>query len=111
MSEAKYERLNDYVMGVLYSPLLLIIAWNEARQARYVERNRRRGEQDDDTMEEWEQLTHQIDFEHEGWAKKCQESAPDLETDATVQEVRALKGQIEEMKKMMGGGADGEQQG
>jgi hypothetical protein len=51
----RYERLNHYVMGFVYSPLLLVTAWAETRQAHAIKRNRQRGEEDDDTTEEWEQ--------------------------------------------------------
>ena len=56
MSDKQYARLNDYVMGVLYSPLLLITAYLETRTARTVRFNRKRNEADDDTIEEWEQM-------------------------------------------------------
>ena len=53
MSDKQYARLNDYVMGVLYSPLLLVTAYLETRTARTVRFNRKRNEADDDTIEEW----------------------------------------------------------
>ena len=52
----RYQRINDYVMGVIYSPLLLVTAAFETRQAHVVKTNRRRGEADDDTHEEWDVL-------------------------------------------------------
>ena len=47
MKKEKYERLNNAVMGVIYSPLLLITAYMEIKEAHLVKRNRRRGEADE----------------------------------------------------------------
>jgi len=107
MSKKSYERLNNWVMGIVYSPLLLITAYMETRQAHTVANNRKRGEQDDDTIEEWEQMEPEMDFESDGWAKKVAATKPNVETDAAVLEVRALKEQVEELKKLVEGLKDG----
>ncbi len=101
MSTPKYERLNNLVMGVLYSPLLLITAYVETKQAHRVKRNRRRGESDEDETEEWEQLAGECDFEADGWAKKVEGTKPNVETDLVVVEVRELKEQIDALRKMI----------
>lgn len=98
MNSARYERLNNYVMGIIYSPLLLITAAIEARDARVVRSNRRRGEEDDDTVEEWEQMEDHIDFERDGWAKKVEISKPNVEVEAAVLEVRRLKDMVSELQ-------------
>lgn len=103
MEKRRYQRLNDYVMGIIYSPLLLITAAVEAREARSVRDNRRRGEEDDDTIEEWEELQGELDFESEGWDKKVQSSKPIVDVDADVVEIRELKQQIKELKEMVRG--------
>ncbi len=103
MEKRRYQRLNDYVMGIIYSPLLLITAALEAREARSVRDNRRRGEEDDDTIEEWEELQGELDFESEGWDKKVQSSKPIVDVDADVVEIRELKQQIKELKEMVRG--------
>ena len=107
MSTTRYERLNNYVMGVIYSPLLLMTAWLETRQAHLVKRNRRIGESDDDVVHEWEQMSGDLDMEGEGWTKKVENSRPNVETDVAVLEIRALKEQVEELKKIVEGKADG----
>ena len=98
-------------MGILYSPLLLITSYLETREAYHVRHNRRVGEQDDDTVEEWEQMGGDVDFERDGWAKKVEGSRPNVETDAAVLEVRDLRermeglvGLVEEMKREKEGG-------
>jgi hypothetical protein len=96
-----YERVNNYVMGFIYSPLLVVTAFYETREARTVKANRRRGEDDDDTVEEWEQLAGQVDFEGEGWTKKVAQTKPDVETDTDVIEIRQLKEQMQELTKMI----------
>ena len=61
MDADRYERLNNYVMGFIYAPLLLITAVLETRDAHHVKSNRNRNEEDDDTVEEWEQMNDEID--------------------------------------------------
>jgi hypothetical protein len=94
-----YARLNDYVMGVVYAPLLLVAAWFESRSARLVRSNRSRGEEDDDTVEEWEHMS--IDMEGEGWAKKVDSAKPNVEDDVATLEVRALRGEVQELKELI----------
>ena len=107
LSTEKYGRLNNYVMGFLYSPLLVVTAWFESREARKVRRNRRQGEEDDDETEEWEQLgidgEEVVDFEGEGWAKRVEISKPNVQTDAAVLEARECKEQISELKQEIEG--------
>lgn len=112
MSSTRYERLNNYVMGIVYSPLLLVTAWLETKQAYKVRRNRRNGESDEDETQEWEQMSGELDFEADGWQKKVQSTRPNVETDVAVLEVRALREQVEELKKLVeekesGGGTNG----
>jgi hypothetical protein len=96
-----YAKLNDYVMGVVYSPLLLVAAWFEVRSARHVRSNRRRGEEDDDNVEEWEQMAGEVDFERDGWKKMVERVKPNVEEDSATMEVRKLKGEIGELKEML----------
>jgi hypothetical protein len=100
---AKYEQLNTSVMGILYSPLLLVTAFIETKQAEVVKLNRRRGEQDEDTTEEWEQMAQGLDFEREGWSKKVELTKPNVETDAAVLEIRELKKQVNDLKSLIEG--------
>lgn len=98
-----YERLNNYVMGFIYSPLLFITAYIETKQAQVIQINRRAGEQDENTIEEWEQMPGDIDFEGEGWAKKVDMTKPNVKTDATMLEIQELKAQVLQLTKMMEG--------
>ena len=110
MPTARYERLNNIVMGIVYSPLLLLTAYIETKQAYRVKHNRRHGEQDEDTVEEWEQMPGDLDMEAEGWTKKVEQTRPNVETDAAVLEIRELKGQMSELRKLvegMRGGVNG----
>jgi len=101
LSEARYNRLNDYVMGTIYSPLLLVTAWLETKQARRVKFNRKRGEDDDDVQHEWEQVMGECDFEADGWDKKVQATKPNVETEAAVLEIHKLKEQVGELKELL----------
>lgn len=96
-----YARLNDYVMAFLYSPLLAVAAFFEMRSAREISTNRKRGDLDDDTIEEWEQMNDQIDFESEGWVKKVQSAKSNVEDDQATLEVRQLRSELNEMKEML----------
>lgn len=108
LSSPRYERLNNYVMGVAYSPLLLITAWLETKQAHRVKKNRSNGESDEDEVQEWEQMSGELDFEGEGWTKKVEASKPNVETDVAVLEVRALREQVVELKRIVEGKGKGE---
>ena len=101
MPKAKYERLNDYVMGFIYSPLLIITAFMETRQAHRVKYNRRRGEEDDDMVHEWEQVLHECDFEADGWDKKVQATKPNVEFDTAVLEIKKLQHEVGELKDLL----------
>ena len=96
-----YERLNNYVMGFLYSPLLLVTAYIETKQAHVVKHNRRHGESDEDTTEEWEQIGTTMDFEEDGWAKKVESTRPNVETDAAVLEIRQVMEKVESLTRLV----------
>jgi len=101
MSRKAYAKLNDFVMALVYSPLLLVAAWFENRSAKRVMSNRRRGEQDDDTVEEWEQMAGEVDFEGEGWDKKVAAAKPNVEEDRATIEVKELRVEVKELKDML----------
>ncbi|KAH6333474.1 hypothetical protein HBI37_168860 [Parastagonospora nodorum] len=101
MADKTYEKLNDYVMSFLYSPLLVVTAFIETKEAAKVNYNRRRGEEDEDTTHEWEQVLHECDFEADGWDKKVQASKPNVEYDTAVLEVKKLQEQVQEMKGLL----------
>ncbi|KAH3911603.1 hypothetical protein HBI56_163410 [Parastagonospora nodorum] len=101
MADKTYEKLNDYVMSFLYSPLLVVTAFIETKEAAKVNYNRRRGEEDEDTTHEWEQVLHECDFEADGWDKKVQASKPNVEYDTAVLEVKKLQEQVQEMKDLL----------
>ncbi|KAK3898924.1 hypothetical protein C8A05DRAFT_18568 [Staphylotrichum tortipilum] len=101
MAKRTYERLNDVVMGVIYSPLLLISAYFEMRWAEGIRLNRARGDADDDTIEEWEQALGHINLESDGWKKKVDDAKSNLEIEPAVAEIRQLKDEVAELKKLI----------
>ena len=105
-----YQRLNDYVMAVLYSPLLVVAAYFEMRSAKNVKKNRRLGEEDDDTKEEWER-TVEMDQEGEGWTKRVAGCAANVEDDQATVEVRQLREEVKELKELMVKLAKGKRKG
>lgn len=103
MPRKAYARLNDIVMAVLYSPLLIVAAYWETRSARRVTSNRQRGDEDDDTMEEWEGCAREVgdDAGAEEWGKLVEKVTPDVETDAATAEVRELRREVGELKDLL----------
>lgn len=101
LPKAQYERLNDVVMAVIYSPLLCCAALFEVKTAREIRANRKRGDDDDDTVEEWEQMAGQVDFEGEGWAKKVAESKSNVEEEPAVLEVRKLRDEVDQLRGLL----------
>lgn len=92
-----YERLNNYVMGVLYSPLLLITASIETRDARQIRWNRHCGEADDTIHQEWEELAAEVDFDVTGsddWGQIVHKTKPNVKVPTAVLEIRELKEQV-----------------
>ncbi|QDS70719.1 hypothetical protein FKW77_002778 [Venturia effusa] len=98
-----YDRLNDYVMGVIYTPLLLVTAALETSAAHKVRSNARRGAQDDDVIEEWEQMEMEgeIDWEADGWAKTVERTKPNVEIDTATAEVRKLRAEMKELRELL----------
>jgi hypothetical protein len=99
MSNDTYERLNDIIMYILYSPLLLVTAYLETRDARWIRWNRRHGEADDTVLQEWEDLANEVGFngfnsETDDWAKIVQKTKPNVDVSATRLEIRELKEQV-----------------
>lgn len=66
-----------------------------------VQSNRKRGEADDDTVEEWEQMLGEVDFEREGWIKTVKDAKPNVEEDQATVEVKELRGEVRELKDML----------
>ncbi|RAH60539.1 potassium ion channel Yvc1 [Aspergillus piperis CBS 112811] len=90
-----YAKLNDVIMGVIYSPILVITAFFEVRDARRIRWNRRRGEEDDDDMQEWEHAAEEVDFDlDESWTQTVRESTPNIQVDGTTLEIMRLKEQV-----------------
>jgi hypothetical protein len=101
MDKKLYERVNDIVMATIYSPLLLVSAYFEVRTAQDIRSNRSRGDEDDDTVEEWEQMMGRLDFESDGWGKRVESVKSNLEEDPAVTELKNLKEEVEKLKSMI----------
>lgn len=97
MPRRQYERINDIIMGIIYSPLLVVAAIFEQQGAREIRANRARGEDDEDTVEEWEQISDQVDFEADGWKKTVDSAKTNLETDPTKEEIKQLRAEVEKL--------------
>lgn len=101
LPDNKYERLNHYIMTIIYSPLLLLTATYEVWEAKRVRFNRKRGQEDDDTIEEWEQMDDELDFEGEGWTKTVERTKPNVVVDRDVLEIQILQQEVRELKDMI----------
>jgi cation-transporting ATPase 13A1 len=72
------------------------------RSARDVTSNRKRGEDDDDTIEEWEQLeSSELDLEGEGWTKSVESAKSNVDLDQATVEVMQLREELGELKELM----------
>jgi hypothetical protein len=100
MQKDKYERINDYVMAIIYSPLLVLTAACETRQAHVIRSNKRRGVEDEDGCQEWEQLLDQCDFEADGWDRKVEETKPNVEQTAFT-ECKEIRKELAELKAVV----------
>lgn len=105
MPAAKYERLNHYVMGVIYFPILLLTALVETIGARQITLNRRLGEEDDNVLEEWEEMAEGIAYtnDEDDWVGKVEATRPKTEVDPCLVQVRELSEQISELKDVVRG--------
>ena len=123
MSKPTYEKLNNFVMSIIYSPLLVVVAWIEKRNASTIIWNRRRGEADDDSVEVWEVLNWRPDAKgftngasapHQGdqeWCRVVEETSPDPAKNPVLEEVRALRQEIEELRGRLTGAEGGRREG
>ncbi|KAF5866389.1 hypothetical protein ETB97_012556 [Aspergillus alliaceus] len=97
-----YARLNDVIMGIIYSPILLVTALLEVRDARRIRWNRRRGEEDDDDVQEWEHAAEEVDFEvDDSWKQTVEDTAPNVTMDSCTLEIIQLKEQIQELTEIV----------
>lgn len=100
MSKAHYAKVNDCVMIVIYSPLLVVIAALESFFARKIQLNRRLGEEDDDESQEWEIMAGDVDYSTSNdteWADSVQKTKKSLQVDETLTEIKDLKTQVAEL--------------
>lgn len=102
LPQEQYAKLNDVVMGIIYSPLLVITAWVETREAEHIQWNRRHGELDEDNTEEWELIAEQVNFDlDDTWKEEVNQTKPDINVDNATAEVRQLKEQVATLMEMV----------
>ncbi|GIJ87952.1 hypothetical protein Asppvi_006866 [Aspergillus pseudoviridinutans] len=98
MPREYYAKLNEVIMGIIYSPVLLIIATIEVREARRIRRNRRQGEEDDDVVHEWEDAAEEVDFDlDDTWRQAVRETTSDPNAENCTLEIIQLREQIKEL--------------
>ncbi|KAI5288906.1 hypothetical protein KEM52_000990, partial [Ascosphaera acerosa] len=100
LAARKYERLNHYVMGVIYFPILLVTALVETLAARQIGLNRRLGEEDDNVLEEWEVMARGIAFnhEHDDWARATKAVMGRTKADPCLAQIDALRSEVGELR-------------
>ena len=116
LPKPQYTRLATFIMGTLYAPLLAIISVLECRQARRVRFNRRRGQEDEDTTEEWEVLGWEVREEDEAWCERVEGTVPDVagsvdgKVEKMINEIKELREMVEELARLakeLGGNVSG----
>lgn len=102
LSRRSYARLNDVVMGVIYSPLLVLTAWLETVQADRIRWNRRHGEEDEDNRQEWDHVAQDVDFDlDDTWKEDVKQTTPDIKLDSCTLEIQQLKVQVTALTEMV----------
>ncbi|KAF7592683.1 hypothetical protein BBP40_012583 [Aspergillus hancockii] len=102
-----YAKLNDIIMGIIYSPILVVTAMLEVRDARRIRWNRRRGEEDDDNIQEWEHAADEVDFEvDDTWKQTVHDTTPNVTMDSCSLEIIQLKEQIQVLTETVRGLAE-----
>lgn len=102
MSKKHYAKLNDIIMGVIYSPILVLTAWIETHQAEQIRWNRRHGEEDEEDQQEWELVAEDVDFElDDTWKQEVKQSTPDIKVDNCTLEVKQLRVQVEALTELV----------
>ncbi|KAJ5155953.1 Cation transporting ATPase [Penicillium capsulatum] len=102
LSRKSYAKLNDIIMGVIYSPLLVLTAWVETAQAHRIRWNRRHGEEDDDNRQEWEYAAEDVDFDlDDAWKEDVKQTTPDIKVDSCTLEIQQLKEQVMALTEMV----------
>ncbi|KAJ5516224.1 ATPase P-type K/Mg/Cd/Cu/Zn/Na/Ca/Na/H-transporter [Penicillium freii] len=102
LSREAYAKLNYFVMGVIYSPLLVVAAWIETRQAHKIRWNRRHGEEDDDCTQEWEHVAKEVNFDlDDTWKQQVVETTADIKVDSCTYELRELQEQVKMLTEMV----------
>lgn len=102
MSKKHYAKLNDIIMGVIYSPVLVLTAWIETHQAEQIRWNRRHGEEDEEDQQEWELVAEDVDFElDDTWKQEVKQSTPDIKVDNCTLEVKQLRVQVEALTELV----------
>ncbi|KAJ5684005.1 uncharacterized protein N7477_000350 [Penicillium maclennaniae] len=95
LSRKHYAKLNDIVMCIIYSPLLVITAWIEAREAEAIKWNRRHGEEDENDTQEWEHVAEEVDFDlDDNWKEEVKQNTPNIKADPCTAEIRELRDQV-----------------
>lgn len=85
-------------MTIIYSPLLLVVAFVETREARRIRWNRGRGEEDDDDVQEWEHVVEEVDFDlDDAWRESVRESTPNVNVDQACLQIMQLQQQVKEL--------------
>lgn len=88
-------------MSIIYFPLLLITAYLETRDARWIRWNRRHGEADDTVRQEWEDLAHEVGFDgldqSDEWVVAVGKTKPNVDVTAAELGIRELKEQVRQL--------------
>ncbi len=95
LKKSSYQRINEVVMKIVYSPVLVMVAFYESKspsksasannriQARKVAANRLVGLEPGDESMGWD-IEHDFDPEGNGWAKRVHSTIPRIEEDEMV---------------------------
>ena len=99
MDPDRYERLNVYIMGIIYSPLLLYTSYAESKAAKRIKANQFCDQPAESAQEDWNQVKL-LDGGDDDWAQDDEAiQLPGEDDEPVVKEVKSVK---EEMKELRG---------
>ena len=100
MDPDRYERLNVYIMGIIYSPLLVYTAYAESKAAKKIKANQFCDQPGDSSCEDWNQVKL-LDSGDDDWAQDGQAGQNPDKDEPMVKEVKSVKEEVEELRDLI----------
>ena len=87
-------------MGIIYSPLLIYIAYAESKAAKSIKANQFCNDPGDSSHEDWNQVK-QLDMGEDDWFEGVQTAQPQGEDEPLLKEVKRTKEELQELRDLI----------